>query len=224
MNKTKIFMFGDSVLKGIVYEGMPGSYHLCKDKLAVPGVDVKNCCRMGATIKSGIKSIERFLPSCDAGTVAVLEYGGNDCNYDWKAISENPQGSFSCAVPPEEYQTLMKKAIAMLKETGAQVMVSTLAPIRSDYFMNYISQGLSRDRILAWLGQEERLGRWQGYYSELAQAVAEETDCDLLPLRKAARAVSWQDWMCADGIHPNEEGHRYLNAFAAGQLSMLCRG
>lgn len=222
MSENKILFFGDSVMKGIVYDGVPGKYHLCRDKLMIPGIDFQNRCRMGATIASGIQTIERFLPECDGSTLVVLEYGGNDCNYNWKAVSENPEGSHSCAVPPEEYVNLMKKAIGMLKSRGSSVMISTLAPIHSEPFLGFISQGLSKRGILRWLGKVERLGQWQAYYSELAQKVAQELDCPLLPLRKAAMAVDWEKFLCADGIHPTEEGHRVLNAFAVRELTSFC--
>ncbi|MCQ2452144.1 MAG: SGNH/GDSL hydrolase family protein, partial [Oscillospiraceae bacterium] len=175
-----------------------------------------------ATIAGGIQTIERFLPECDGSTLVVLEYGGNDCNYNWKAVSENPEGSHSCAVPPEEYVNLMKKAIGMLKSRGSSVMISTLAPIHSEPFLDFISQGLSKRGILRWLGKVERLGQWQAYYSELAQKVAQGLDCPLLPLRKAAMAVDWEKFLCADGIHPTEEGHRVLNAFAVRELTSFC--
>jgi len=48
----KLMIFGDSIIKGVTYNGQ--SYHLCQDHdfdtIAAQGVTVENYARMGATI------------------------------------------------------------------------------------------------------------------------------------------------------------------------------
>jgi len=151
-----------------------------------------------------------------------LEYGGNDCNYDWHQISENPDGEYECMVPPEEYTSLMKRAINMLQQRGAQVVVSTLAPIYSEAFMRFICNGLSYNHILQWLGSVNRLGEWQAYYSELAEKTALSNGCAVLPLREAASGLEWTSMICEDGIHPTEQGHFLLNSAAERFLGEYC--
>ena len=56
----KLMIFGDSIIKGVTYNGQ--SYHLCQDHdfdtIAAQGVTVENYARMGATIDAGLKQID----------------------------------------------------------------------------------------------------------------------------------------------------------------------
>ena len=92
MKNLKIF--GDSIIKGVTYNGQ--SYHLCQehdfDTLRAQGVTVENNAKMGATIDAGLKQLDRKLGACDSDTTVLFCFGGNDCDYDWKAISEDPDG------------------------------------------------------------------------------------------------------------------------------------
>ena len=92
MKNLKIF--GDSIIKGVTYNGQ--SYHLCQehdfDTLRAQGVTVENNAKMGATIDAGLKKLDRKLGTCDGDTTVLFCFGGNDCDYDWKAISEDPDG------------------------------------------------------------------------------------------------------------------------------------
>ena len=96
----KLMIFGDSIIKGVTYSGQ--SYHLCQDHdfdtIAAQGVAVENYARMGATIDAGLKQIDRRLAPCAEDTTVLFCFGGNDCDYDWKAISADPDVSI-CLTP-----------------------------------------------------------------------------------------------------------------------------
>lgn len=216
-------IFGDSILRGVLYEN--GGYHLCRDRMNVPGVLLKNECRMGADSRKGLALTSRAAESCNRDTLALLEFGGNDCNYDWKRISEDPSLVLNCMVPPEEYCKNLKEMVSVLSRTGAQVAICTLAPIDETQFMNYISHGLSYDNILHWLGTIHRLYEWQEYYSQLAEETAKRSGCRLIDLRSAIDVQKRGELFCADGIHPTESGHTLLHRYledALGQLVAAC--
>ena len=103
MKNLKIF--GDSIIKGVTYNGQ--SYHLCQehdfDTLRAQGVTVENNAKMGATIDAGLKQLDRKLGSCDGDTTVLFCFGGNDCDYDWKAISEDPDGEHLPHTPSETH-------------------------------------------------------------------------------------------------------------------------
>lgn len=114
MKNLKIF--GDSIIKGVTYNGQ--SYHLCQehdfDTLRAQGVTVENNAKMGATIDAGLKQLDRKLGACDSDTTVLFCFGGNDCDYDWKAISEDPDGEHLPHTPSEQfidrYCTAIRKA------------------------------------------------------------------------------------------------------------------
>ena len=101
----KLMIFGDSIIKGVTYSGQ--SYHLCQnhdfDTIAAQGVTVENYARMGATIDAGLKQIDRRLAPCAEDTTVLFCFGGNDCDYDWKAISADPDGEHLPHTPSERF-------------------------------------------------------------------------------------------------------------------------
>lgn len=217
MKNVKIF--GDSILQGVYYDGR---YHKTKDKINVEDVSIDNYSRMGNTIDHGIKNIERHIDECDENTVVVLEYGGNDCNYNWADVSDAPESHHLCAVEPEEYTGKLKKAIELLKEKGCKVIVAIPIPISAEKFMDFISKNLSYDNILKWLGDVDHLFRWQEYYSQLTEKVAKTCGCMVMPLRNVFQTSDYEDMLCSDGIHPTQEGHQLIHRFMESYIASAC--
>lgn len=210
----QLLIFGDSVLRGVIYDGETGKYHLCKDKL---GIEAHNLCRMGATSRQGVETVRKMLDVCDENTVALIEYGGNDCNYDWPRISQDPALDLPCAVMPEEYENNLKTICRLLTDKGSQVIFSSLLPLEENKFMRYISQGLSYDNILSWLGTVHRLTEWQAYYNAIVTDCAKKWHLPLLDLRSSVSADE-SDLFCLDGIHPTEAGHEKIHRFLENTL------
>lgn len=215
----RVILFGDSIFKGVVYDAESGRYRLSHTRVSVEGADVLNCSKMGATIETGLEIIRRRLPEITPEDVCVLEYGGNDCNYNWKEISERPDTGHLCAVPPERFAALYAEAVELLKSTGAKIAVSTLAPISAPKFFDYISRGLDARNILHWLGDVERLSRWQASYSAAVEKIAASLSVSLLPVRNAVDSPDWCDLVCADGIHPTDPGHARIDRFVGDWLA-----
>lgn len=114
-------IFGDSIIKGVTYNGQ--SYHLCQehdfDTLRAQGVTVENNAKMGATIDAGLKQLDRKLGTCDGDTTVLFCFGGNDCDYDWKAISEDPDGEHLPHTPSEKFIDQYCTAIRKAQSAGA---------------------------------------------------------------------------------------------------------
>lgn len=208
----KIKIYGDSILKGVMYNEELKRYRLCGyrfDELTESGIEVENNCKMGATIEEGLEIMKDTLGDCDSETVVVLEYGGNDCNYDWAAVSDNPDGEFLPNTPESKFTEKYLEMINYARSKGATVAICTLVPIDSQRFMNWIARGLSYDNILRWLGDINRIGKWQEHYSNLASKVANTANCILLDLRSAFKE-SMGSLLGIDGMHPSAEGHSML--------------
>lgn len=209
-------IFGDSIFKGVVFDGR---YHLAKDKFKNDDIDINNYSKMGATIEDGIINIKKHIDMCDKNTIAVIGYGGNDCNYNWEEISKEPSEHHNCKVSPDQYRNDLTGAINLLKEKGCKVVVSTLYPLGKNKFMNFISQNLSYENILKWLGSKDVLYTWQQLYSDMAEMVGKANDCIIMPLREKFSTDKGEKDLCIDGIHPTEkryaEIHRYVESFLA---------
>ena len=98
------------------------------------------------------------------------------------------------------------KLIDYARSKGAEVAICTLVPIDSQKFMNWVSRGLNYENILNWLGDVDRISRWQEYYSKLSEKVAKIAHCKILDLRSIFKG-SMDNFIGIDGMHPSAEGH-----------------
>ena len=222
----RILIFGDSILKGVYFSGEEGRHRLYRERserMREAGFEVTNCSVMGATVTTGEELLRRKLKDalCGTGrgdeadvrdTAVILEYGGNDCDYRWKEIAEDPDGDFLPNTPEDSYIRRYAACIDYVRRAGARVFLCNLVPLEPEKYMSWISRDLSRDNILRWLGDVGRLYRWQMRYSENAEKLAKETGCPLIDLRRPFFASGrYGDFISPDGIHPTIEGHRMID-------------
>ena len=75
----QIYIFGDSILKGVTYSEEAGRHKLLPGRfstLADMGYQVKNCSIMGATVAEGCTMLQRKLTDPASDTTVLLEEGG----------------------------------------------------------------------------------------------------------------------------------------------------
>ena len=208
----KLIIYGDSILRGITFSEELGRHKLCKGykltSVAALGYDIKNRCRMGATILRGMDILEGTLDECDKDTVVLFEFGGNDCDHDWKAVSEHPTERHTSHIAENTFTECYKNAIARVRERGAEVLVANMIPIAHERYMQTISKNNSYENILAWLGDTSMLYRFQEHYNRVVEQVAYETHCPLIDLRSEfLLSHDYTALISKDGIHPTEQGH-----------------
>lgn len=218
MTVRKLEIYGDSVLRGVMYDTDRKRYTLCGTRadalnaLCERGIETKNYSRMGATVGKGLELLTKNLPEDARGTAVLLEYGGNDCDFDWSAVSENPRGTFEPHTPRDEFLAGYRKMVDLIRARGGTPILSSLVPIDAEKYFSWISAGRKGENILAWLGDVSMLARWQEQYSRTVERLAYELNVPLLDFRAAfLTAHNYPALLCADGIHPTEEGHGIIN-------------
>ena len=213
-----VTMFGDSILKAVLYED--GRYRmntaLERAFAEESGITIRNRAHFGCTIRKAIASIRQSCAgSGDREDFVLLEFGGNDCDYDWAQISRDPTLRIQCKTPPEEFAALYREAIGSIRQSGRIPLAMTLPPIHSERYLDFICRdGLSKENILKWLGDAGAIGRRQRMYSELAQQIAREEQAEIIDIRAAfpQDERSLEALLCEDGIHPNPEGQKRILA------------
>ena len=208
----KIKIYGDSILKGVMYNDELKRYKLFGyryEKLLENGIEVENNCKMGATIDEGFEIMKATLEDCDKDTVVILEYGGNDCNFNWAEVANNPEGEFLPNTPEDRFTETYLKLVEYAREKGAEVAICTLVPIDSERFMNWVTRGLDYNNVLRWLGDINIISRWQEKYSRLSEKVAGLANCKLIDLRSVF-SNNMGSLLGIDGMHPSAEGHAIL--------------
>lgn len=216
-NTNNIIVWGDSVARGVVYDEKRERYALSpvtaagivSEKL---GIKVINRARMGFTVHDGVKAIERDLARGIAADTAIIEFGGNDCDFDWQKISDAPDDHHLPHTPVEEYEERLCDIVSTVQEAGIRPVLVTLPPIMAERYFDFISRGgLSRENILRWLGDKNHIYRYHERYSSIVNRIAAKYHCKLLDIRAAFLAVwNTSPLFCADGIHPSEAGQKFI--------------
>ena len=214
MKTENLTIYGDSIMKGVVLEGqrykIGTKIEVFADKLFS---SVTNRSRFGSTIEKGICQLETDLARHTlAEGVVLLEFGGNDCDFDWSAIAAQPDVDREPNTTIDRFAALYRRAIALVREAGSIPVLANLPPISSEKYLRWICRGgLSRDNILHWLGDENAIYRYQERYSHLIDSVAREEQTGLVDLRGAfLKNRSITSLLCDDGIHPNQNGQRLI--------------
>lgn len=207
----KIIIFGDSIMRGVLFED--GKY-ICpseerREREQTTGLEIESCCKFGATIEKAQTIVSRRIAKGDLPARCIVEFGGNDSDFDWAEVAKAPYGEHNCKTDPEQFRQKYAEIIAALRAAGCEPMLSTLPPLCAERYLDWFCRdGVDKASVLIWLGDTNAIYRWQEYYSHLVERVAAENGCDVLPLREAFLAVPQKlgDRMCDDGIHPNRRG------------------
>lgn len=211
----KLFIFGDSILRGVTFSEERNRHILVKDSdfssFEEIGCKVKNKSRMGATITRGLGILNETINECEKGDTVLFEFGGNDCDYEWQEISENPNGVFLPHTPEEIFAKEYSEAIEKVREKGAIPILSTLVPPDAERYIKWISRNKSYENIMKWLGDTSMLYRWQERYNRLVEAIARTFACPIIDLReKFLYSHNYKELISYDGIHPSEMGHKII--------------
>ncbi len=212
-----VTIWGDSVMKGVIYDEARARYTLlegcsAKEASKTLGLTVQNRARMGCTVTKGLQLLKKDLGTVAPSDVALLEFGGNDCDFDWAQVAADPAAEHQPKTPLALFTTQLTEMVKATRQRGMTPVLMTLPPIHAErYFRFFTRNGLNGDAILRWLGDVQHIYRWHERYSAAVTRVAQECDCPLADVRDAFLAQRrYGDLLCADGIHPNAKGHRVM--------------
>ena len=208
----KIMVWGDSILKGVTqdengkYRVLPQNCSALLDAKA--DVEVVNHARFGCTVTKGRAIMQADLNKGTDARYAVIEFGGNDCDFDWAQIAQDPNGVYEAKTPLATFAHEMEQMIAETRAAGIRPVLTTLPPIEPNRFFATISRGLNAQNILQWLGSAFTTYRWQENYSNTVAQVAKKNNVPLVDIRSAFLTERhYENFICEDGMHPNEKGH-----------------
>ncbi len=191
MNKVikKIRIFGDSILKGVVYSEEDNRYVPLQqngfEQLGTAlGIKFQNSAMFGCTITKGMQLLQKAIGKgldCDS---VLLEYGGNDCDFLWDEVSAQPNVEHLPKTPLITFAQTLKAMIAKLRAISVEPILMTLPPINSERYLEHICRGgLDRKHILDWIGDLQNIERYQELYSLRIATVALETQTQLIDIR-----------------------------------------
>ncbi len=218
LTRERVIIWGDSLAKGIIWNAARKRHAYSKTTAASIaaqklGIQIINRAKFGCTAKQGLELLERDVEEGVFGDAALIEFGGNDCNFDWAAISAHPDETHLPATSPEAYLESIRSMVERLLSKGIRPVLMTLPPIDAErYFTFLVGDTLSRENIMRWLGDVQQIYRYQEMYSLLIEKVAREYSIRLIDIRSRCLAERrfFQDMLCEDGLHLTEEGQQFL--------------
>lgn len=222
-----ILAFGDSIIKGISYQN--NRYHQNPERFTALleerwNIHIENKGQMGSTVLRLPKAVERsesYLKDPEYDTVFLL-YGGNDCDFDWQAISEAPSDTHICKTAPDQFPHEYINGINKLKDCGKEIYLLSLPPIDADKYFGFITKGRDGEAIRSWLhGDISLLMHWHEMYNLAVFQIGQTTGVPVLDISSCFLSrPNYTRFLCDDGIHPNSEGHRLMADAIASQFSI----
>ncbi|MDP4118091.1 MAG: SGNH/GDSL hydrolase family protein [Bacillota bacterium] len=219
--QNEICCFGDSITKGVVYDTEKQRYSVTEKNFIKlfsesQNINVNNYSKFGCTVERGLKIAAQNVNNLKNCNCVALEFGGNDCDFDWGSISENPDAEYTSKTPIDTFIDSYKKIINQVKNMGKQVVIINLPPLDAGKYFAWVSRGRNRENLIKWLGNStEYIYRWHEFYNTVVGDIANQMMVPLIDIRSEfLKKKNYSDFLCADGIHPNEDGHELIfNAF-----------
>lgn len=208
---------GDSISKGVVFDKSKDKYVLSKESYAnllqnsLKGT-IDNIAKFGSTILKGIDRLQRELKKVRPDVV-VIEFGGNDCDFNWDEVAENPYIDHYPNTDFNVFKNKLTELIKSLKDTNIIPVLLTLPPLDADRYFKWISKDNQEKakNILTWLGSVTKIYWWQEKYNSAIVSIARNTRTRVIDIRSAfLDCPDFRQLLCDDGIHPNEKGHKVI--------------
>ena len=215
--RIKIGVWGDSVMLGVVLDEVMGRYRVIKDSAVslcsqALKVSIENFSKFGCTVEKGRQRLTQFLDKGKSCDLAVLEYGGNDCDLNWAEVAQHPEREHLPKVPLTAFAAHVQGMIDALMKHGVTPLLTSLPPLHPGRYLDWICRdGLSKCNIIKFLGDVHHIYRHQERYSLEITQLAVKNSCRLVDIRAAfLNHKNYHDLLCLDGIHPNDKGQRLI--------------
>lgn len=215
--KKKIAIFGDSVLRGVIYDEIKQKHTFSKaiDWQRIKNelnIEIQNYAKMGATILDGKKRLDQYLDGKPQADIVLIEFGGNDCDFDWQKVSDIQSKNHQPKVTPQVFKQTLRQMVDQLRIKRIKPILMTLPTIDARRYFNWITQyGRNTENILYFLGDIEHIYRFHELYNLAIMEVSIEAQVDLIDVRKVfLENGKLNELICYDGIHPSPFGEELI--------------
>lgn len=222
-----ISVLGDSILRGVVLDEATKKYRFLKQGAVssfekMYNVSITNYSKFGCTAKKGLEKLQAILKNNVPAEAVLIELGGNDCDFDWDAVAADPVSEHVPNTPYAEFVNTIRTITEQTLKAGKRPFFMNLPPIDSDRYFDWIAKGDPQraKNLLAFIGEKNYIYRHQELYSRAIEHIANEYHLFTIDIREIFLAIpKYGDFLCKDGIHPNEKGHELIKqAFSKAYL------
>lgn len=222
---ANVYIYGDSLMKGTVIDDSLRYHATMAARLerlqARFGLRFQNRSRFGITAQRGLRLMEKDLAEKTAGSTggaggaddyAVIEFGGNDCDFNWAEVSASPAAQHAPFSPLDDFSEALMDMAALARRAGMTPVMMSLPPIDAERYLAFICRrGASRENILRWLGDAQMIYRFHELYSRAAERVARDTGALLVDVRdRFLGRHGYRELIGLDGIHLTTAGYEVV--------------
>ena len=223
---TSIIAWGDSILKGVVSGGDSKRFDITeKDSLsqacAALGIELANKSVFGSWMTKTRRTQDRSLRNGASAQIGIIESGTNDSDYDWSAVSANPDAEHLQRCPLDEFSRLMEEAVSVARQNKITPVIMITTPLVPEWWLNNICIGNDEAAIIKFINKKYlqdqkaaaamRLYQNQELFSLKAAAIARALGVQIVDMRSEFLAhPNYKSLMCLDGVHPNQAGYDFM--------------
>lgn len=229
LNFQNIGIWGDSILKGIIFDENKKKYRTLKESAVNVfkqnfSVNINNNSRFGCTAPKAIQNMKAKLEKGYSADAVLIEFGGNDCDYNWLEVSMAPCEAHEPKTPLATFIDTISQMSDMLIKNNIKPVIMNLPPINSQRYFNWISKlkGVNSKNILKWLLHPDAIYRQQERYSLALERIALNKKLHFIDVRSKFLSIrNYIDYLCVDGIHLNANGQQLMgNIFSKYALGV----
>ncbi len=220
LSNYNIIVIGDSICRGFFYQNqeIKKIEHSAIDLIENSyNCKIHNLSVFGQTLKRAYekKFHERAVSlfEKEKQNVVVIALGGNDADYDWLKVEQEPNAKHFPKTEIKEFEKILSEMIDYFRPYNAKVIVNSIFPIDSKrFFDNIICKKYDKEKILEFLKNDvSNLSRHQESFNNTLVKVVSKTKCQFLDYRSPILLQNdFLSYICEDGIHPNDKGHAFI--------------
>ncbi|MDL4840198.1 SGNH/GDSL hydrolase family protein [Aquibacillus rhizosphaerae] len=211
----KIICFGDSLTRGvsvvkgrlrILKENYPASLQDLFSQKETNDVTVINKGVFNDNSELMLSRLEKDVIE-EHPDFAIVEVGGNDCNFKWNEIVEKPEEDHQAIVSLDRYLANIKEIVTKLQESGVKPIIATLPPLDPVRYYQTISNQYNPS-VGNWVSKLGGIEHWHGMYNYHLNKLADELTIPKIDVRSAIKkAGDLVNLISEDGIHLTAEGY-----------------
>ncbi|MDR0840409.1 MAG: SGNH/GDSL hydrolase family protein [Christensenellaceae bacterium] len=212
-----VVIYGDSILRGVTPDA--NNRYTSVLEQFMPGLEQKhglcitNRARFGCTVEKGYALAQKDLAAQPDFAYALIEYGGNDCDYSWQSIARDPNANHQPHTPLARFVHTLETLLNDLIKNGIQPLLMTLPPIDAQKYFSFVCKNEEDKRgVLQWLGDVQLIYHFQEMYSAAVLKLALGKRLPLIDVRSYfLDRHDYRALISADGIHPTERGYALIH-------------
>lgn len=215
---NRISVYGDSILKGAVTGTGSGNLFdvLEENGLSIAAktlqFELNNQSVFGNIVTKGIRKLRREIDRGVISDLAIIESGGNDCDYDWNIVCESPTEFHNPRVPLDDFIKTIDEMVGICRQNKITPLLMTMPPLVEDWWFEHLCKNFNEQGVRDFTkNMPSVLYQNHEIYNFAILKYCRENNVQFVDMRfEILKTGHYRNFMCRDGIHPNYEGHKFM--------------